>query len=371
MIRATFVMEQHLGHLTYYRNLQSFVGESHDVQATWIPVTYTDPDGFWERVPLIPAHIRGTLCGRRQVRDGLTQSPGDVAFFNTQVPAVLGGNLTRRQPYVISTDVTPIQYDQMSQQYGHRPDRPGLLKTFKHRLNVALLRGARRLLPWSTWTRQSLIADYGVDPERIEVIPPGVDLTYWTMRPRPSHSRLRILFVGGDLHRKGGHLLIQAFQRLSADTAELVLVTRSHTPQLAGIRSYHHLQPNSPELLELFQTADVFVLPTEAEAFGIAAVEASAAGLPAIVTAVGGLTDIVVDGETGFLISPGDVDTLTARLRLLATDADLRRRMGQAARQRAETFFDARRNALRIVAILLAATQERCNIEVSGKRSEE
>ena len=63
-------------------------------------------------------------------------------------------------------------------------------------------------------------------------------------------------------------------------------------------RKYHpDLNPNDGALLSLYQSSDLFVLPTEAEAFGIAAIEASAVGLPVIATRVGGLTDVVVDGE--------------------------------------------------------------------------
>lgn len=361
MTRATFVMEQHLGHLTYCRNLQRFVDASTHIRATWVPVTYSDPGSLWERLTPLPRHIRGTLCGRGQVREGLARTTSDVAFFNTQVPAMLGGRLTRQQPYVIATDLTPIQYDQMSRQYGHRPDRSGPLKAYKHRVNVAVLRGAARLLPWSTWARDSLIKDYGVAPDRIEVVPPGVDLTQWVPGQPRSEGPLRILFVGGDLYRKGGEVLLQAFRALPRGTAELVLVTRTTVPQEAGIVSYHNLQPNSPELIHLFQTSDVFVLPTEGEAFGIAVAEASAAGLPAIVTPVGGLTDIVVDGETGFLMQPGDVHTLTERLRCLADNLELRRRLGRGARQRAETYFDAQCNAGRVVANLLEAVGRRAD----------
>jgi glycosyltransferase involved in cell wall biosynthesis len=356
-IRATFVMEQHLGHSTYYQNVQRFVDAATDIQATWVLVTYTHPGGLWERLTFLPARIRGTLRGRAQVRRGLSQTTSDVVFFNTQVPAALGGWLTRRQPYVISTDLTPIQYDQLSRLYGHQPDRPGLLKTYKYRVNKALLCGASRLLPWSTWARNSLIADYGVDPQKIEVLPPGVDLTLWTPRTKQAEGRLRILFVGGDLHRKGGDVLLRAFRALPRDTAELILVTRSQTPREDGIVSYHDLQPNAPELIALFQTCDVFVLPTEAEAFGIAAVEASAVGLPIIANAIGGLPDIVVDGETGFLLQSGDVRVLRDHLQLLAEDAGLRERMGRAARHRAETHFDARRNAERLVGYLLEAAR--------------
>lgn len=357
MIRATFVMEQHLGHQTYYHNLRRFVDQSMQIEANWVPVTYKKPGSIWEYFIFLPTNIRGTLQGRAEVLQGLSQIKSDVVFFNTQVPAALGGSLVSRRPYVISTDITPIQYDQMSQQYGHRPDRPGPIQRYKHQVNVKLLRNAARLLPWSTWTRDSLINDYGVAPERIEVIPPGVDIDHVTPGTKQNSGPLRILFVGGDLHRKGGDLLLRAFQELPSGMVELHLVTRTPVSPAEGIRAYHNLQPNSPELIRLFQTSDVFVLPTAAEAFGIAAAEAAAAGLAAIVTSVGGLTDIVVDGETGFLLPPGDPATLVARLRLLADDPALRSRLGQAARQRAETCFNARRNAERVISCLLEVVE--------------
>jgi glycosyltransferase involved in cell wall biosynthesis len=360
MVRATFVMEQHLGHQTYYQNIRAFVDTDIQVQAAWVLVTYENTNAIWEHITLIPQHIRDTLSGRKQVQVGMKQN-SDVVFFNTQVPCVIGGKLAQRRPYAISTDLTPIQYDQFSLQYGHNADRPGLLKIFKHRMNVLAFRSATQLFPWSNWARQSLMRDYGVDSEKIEVIPPGVDTTTWRPAAKDSTGPLRILFVGGDLYRKGGHFLLQAFRSLAPGSAELILVTKSQLPEEPGVSVYNNLQPNSPELRQLFQSSDVFVLPTVAEAFGIAAIEAGAAGLAAIVTAVGGLTDIVVDGENGFLIQPGDVQSLSEHLRLLASDASLRERMGKAARGRAEMYFDARRNAERIVSRLL---------EVAGKESD-
>ena len=117
------------------------------------------------------------------------------------------------------------------------------------------------------------------------------------------------------------------------------------------------VKPNSPELIARYQSADVFVLPSEADTFGIAAVEASAAGIPVIVTDVGGVASVVADGVTGFVIQPGDVATLVERLRLLTTDPVLRRRMGIAARQRAEARFDMRKITARTIEIILEAAQ--------------
>jgi glycosyltransferase involved in cell wall biosynthesis len=74
------------------------------------------------------------------------------------------------------------------------------------------------------------------------------------------------------------------------------------------------------------------------ESFGIVALEAAAAAKPAIVSDIGGLGDIVVDGETGFLVAPGDREGLRTALRRLCEDPELRQRMGTAARERAKLF---------------------------------
>ncbi len=357
MTRITFVMEQHIGHQTYYQNLRQGVELDGHIQAIWAPITYTGTN-WLANLPGVPRRLRGTLHGMFQVRDAIARADYDVAFFNTQVPAALASRQVRRRPYVLATDITPIQYDRMSHLYGHRADRSGPLADYKQRVNIALLRGASRILPWSNWTRESLIQDYGVGAERIDVVPPGVDLHLWTPAAKPNNGSLRILFVGGDLYRKGGATLLKAFRALPRGAAELHLVTRTPIAAEDGVHIYHAMQPNSPELIALYQSADVFVLPTEAEAFGIAAIEASASGLAIVATAVGGLADVVSEGETGFLVQPKDDVAVFAHLSRLAADPELWARMGSAARIRAEARFDARRNAARVLEHLRAAANE-------------
>lgn len=350
-VRAAFVMEQHIGHRAYYENLRRFVDQASQIEVSWIRVTY-EPAGLWMRLPMIPSHLRGTLSGRAEVLTGLREAIYDVALFNTQVPAAIGGALVSRKPYILCTDITPLQYDQMSEYYDHRVDRSGFLSRYKHRANVRLFNHAARILPWSTWTRSSLLDDYGVKSEQITVVPPGVDLEVWKPGAEKMSGPLRILFVGGDLLRKGGDVLLAAFRMLPVGTAELHLVTRTVIPLEAGITVYNDMQPNSPDLIRLYQQADVFVLPTKAEAFGIAVVEACAAGLPVIATDVGGIIDIVVEGENGFLIPPEDPTILANRLEQLVQNTELRRKLGMAARKRAELYFDARQNAARVIKIV-------------------
>jgi glycosyltransferase involved in cell wall biosynthesis len=359
-IRVAFLMEQHLGHRVYGENLRREIDRLGSIEATWVDVTYDCRPGPLARSPMTPEALRGPLCGRAQVLDGLRRSSPVVTLYNTQVPAVLAGRAALAGPYVLCTDITPRQYDRMAEHYGHAPDGAGLVGQVKHRLNRRVFKRAARVLPWSTWARDSLVAEYGVDPSRVEVVPPGVDLERWKSGRRQAADRpLRVLFVGGDLHRKGGQALVDVVADLPPDTAELHLVTR--TPYDAGDRNVHvhrGLQPNSPELIALYQRSDVFVLPSRGEAFGIAAVEASATGLPVIGARTGGLADVVDHGTTGFLVAAGDQTELGRRIRSLSESVELRERFGRAARARAEERFDAAANAARIAGVLL---------EVAGK----
>jgi N-acetyl-alpha-D-glucosaminyl L-malate synthase BshA len=94
-----------------------------------------------------------------------------------------------------------------------------------------------------------------------------------------------------------------------------------------------------PLIEEVLVGADVFLLPSESESFGLAALEAMSCEVPVIATQAGGLPEVVVDGETGFLCPVGDVDAMAAAALRLLSDEDLRRRFGAASRRRAVEEF--------------------------------
>lgn len=346
---VALIFEQHLGHRTFGENLRAAAAADPLIDVSWIPVTYEHASGRIGERLAERMGIAGTLAGRREVRAGLLEHDADVWVYNTQVPAALAGRRLRA-PYVVITDVTPRQFDRMAAGYQHRADRVGPTAAWKHWRNRRVFAGAARCVGWSTWVATSLERDYGVDPARIEVIPPGVDVARWTPGSGSPDDRCRILFVGGEFARKGGDLLLEAFEGLPPDT-ELYLVTKSNVPGSDRVHVINDLQPNDPRLIELYRTADVFVIPSRAETFGIAAVEASASGLPVVASDIGGFRDIVVDGVTGYIVPPGDGAALARSLEALVGDPDRRRRFGAAARAHAECHFDAQANARRLFAL--------------------
>jgi glycosyltransferase involved in cell wall biosynthesis len=102
----------------------------------------------------------------------------------------------------------------------------------------------------------------------------------------------------------------------------------------------HYRSSRYDEMPQLYEQADVVIYPsTYPEPLGIAPLEAAAAGRPVIVTRIGGLQETVEDGETGYIVPPGDLAALTSRVRGLLKDPALARRMGEAGRQRVRALF--------------------------------
>jgi N-acetyl-alpha-D-glucosaminyl L-malate synthase BshA len=110
----------------------------------------------------------------------------------------------------------------------------------------------------------------------------------------------------------------------------------------------HHLRDrvlffgNVPNLEEIVGASDLFLLPSESESFGMAALEAMASEVPVIATNSGGLPEVVADGESGYLLPVGDVDAMSARAIEILSDPDLQRRMGRNGREIAETKFNVK-----------------------------
>ena len=352
VLRAAFVMEQTLGHVTVSRNLRAALGEQQRIAAAWLPVTF-DVHGPAARIPGYGSNwsLRASARALMALCRTLATQPVDAALFHTQVTSLLSVPLMRRLPSIVSLDATPLAYDSVGAGYEHRPDGAGPAAALKRRLNGAAFGSARALISWSEWAQRSLVQDYGADASRVHVIAPGAAEPFFEIgrerRRRQGSAQngpVRLLFVGGDFARKGGHELLTALDGWLGRRCELDLVTKADVPAQPGLRVHHNVTPNSPALLQLFAEADLFVLPTYADCLAVVLMEAAAAGLPMVTTRVGALEEVVTEGETGLTVPPGDVPALRAALGTLIGHPAHRRRLGRNAQALAEERFNARRN---------------------------
>ncbi|MFN2442663.1 MAG: N-acetyl-alpha-D-glucosaminyl L-malate synthase BshA [Thermoanaerobaculia bacterium] len=127
---------------------------------------------------------------------------------------------------------------------------------------------------------------------------------------------------------------------------------------------------NVPELEEVVAALDLFLLPSETESFGMAALEAQASEVPVIASMAGGLPEVVANGETGYLLPVGDTDGMATRAIELLRDDDRRQEMGEAGRRRAIELFHVDRIVPRYIAFYESVMQAERREGTDNRRGE-
>jgi alpha-maltose-1-phosphate synthase len=226
----------------------------------------------------------------------------------------------------------------------------------------------------SNGTRDDILRVYPLPPERVHVIYNGIDVAeYSYTRETAALSKYvidpgapYILFVGRITRQKGVTHLVDAIPHLPPNTQVILCAGAPDTPEIAAEmrEKVDQARRNNPrviwiektvprsDVIQLYSHARVFCCPSVYEPFGIINVEAMACGAPVVASSTGGIPEIVVDGETGFLI-PFDQDPATgfpadpakfardlaARLGELLEDEPKCKRFGEAGRRRVEEKF--------------------------------
>ncbi len=231
---------------------------------------------------------------------------------------------------------------------------------------------ADRLIANSTATRDRLLANR-IPERKIERIFCGVEVPSELPGRDAARAELGVapdtFLIAGAARldrRKGFHELIDAVAALPDDgpPAELLIggdgaERAALTAQIDGTLSGRaRLTGRLPTLHTLYAAADLFVLPSRFEGFGLVYVEASLHGVPSIGYRIGGVPDAILDGETGLLVEPGDVAGLTAGIQQLRLEPHLRERLGAQARERAHRELTAARMADRYRAVFADVTSD-------------
>lgn len=247
--------------------------------------------------------------------------------------------------------------------------------TFDRRVDMRAARGAKKLSTWrwygfltmqgrvarrlkhiltvSRSSARDITADFGVSPDRIEVIPLGVEPEVFQHYQDPRVPGRIVAMASADTPMKGVATLLEAFAKVRTERdVELLLITRpkpgGRTEQLIdrlsikdSVRFVSGL--SDTELAEVVGSAEIACVPSLYEGFSLPTVEAMACGTPLVVSRAGAIPEVVgEDGLCADLVTPGDVGELAGALEALLDDPDRRHRMGAAGRARALEKFSWR-----------------------------
>lgn len=232
---------------------------------------------------------------------------------------------------------------------------------WKKRILVAgegwLARHTSRIIAVSNAVRRELLEVYGIDPRLVVTVHNGIDLEPYRepVDPGPVRDRYglpRDALVFGIAARfapqKQMHVLVEAAVPVLEKVPNAWLLLAGDGPLLEEVRGQASRTPVADRILfpgyetdvrGMLAALDVFVSSARSEGLGLATVEAMAAGLPVVNTEGGGTTEVVIDGETGYLVEPGRTEGLSDAMLRLARDPALRVSMGEAGRARALDVF--------------------------------
>lgn len=266
-----------------------------------------------------------------------------------------------------------------------RPEESEVAQRYSSETEIAC--SAESVVVWTEHEKEAIVDYCNIDPDKVTVIPPGVDLSHFRpMSQQQSREHLgygdqkNILFVGRLEPLKGIDNLFRAvssLENLGSITLSVVGgdANSEEKDRLKAIAKRMKLTDSvrfigsvsRDELPFYFNAADVCVLPSHYESFGLAALEAAACGRPVVASEVGGLPEIVINGSTGFLVPPGQSDVMAERLCELLNDDIMRSRMGSAARTHAESLgWDRSADALIACYRDLLSKPAECAVPAAG-----
>lgn len=199
----------------------------------------------------------------------------------------------------------------------------------------------------SAFTKSTLVEN-GIPAERIHVVPYGVNLEQFHPAPMSGciEGPLKLLFVGRINQRKGVKYLLEALRKLPRNQVQLTICGRvlDDLKIFEPFRSQVTVRPSvtRAELVEAYQTSDLFVFPSVAEGFAHVLLESMACGLPVLSTTATAAPDIVTEQLDGFVVEPGSANALVERIEWALSHRSELQAMKEMARKKAEQFTWAR-----------------------------
>jgi glycosyltransferase involved in cell wall biosynthesis len=317
---------------------------------------------------MLVAHSSGEL--RRRAEEGLDLIPlAPKTELDLSAAWRLARIVKRLQPDIVHAhDPHGVAMAALALSMSTQPAKPPLVASRRvdfHLRGNALSRWKYRQVACficaSEAIRQMLVADgvadartvtvhEGIDVGRIDAAPPAaLHEELWLPHNAPVVGNVAAL-----VPHKGQRHLVEAAAlvlRQVPDARFVIAGEGDLRPAIERQIKEHHLEKHvlltgfRADVLSLHKAFDIFVMSSLTEGLGTSLLDAMAAGKPVVATSVGGIPEVVVDGETGFLVPPRDHEAMARAIVRLLNDEPLRRRMGDAGRARVQSRFSAERMA--------------------------
>ncbi|PTT62235.1 D-inositol-3-phosphate glycosyltransferase [Arthrobacter sp. HMWF013] len=298
----------------------------------------------------LPELLHSMVAEIEQIRRRQKHGRYDIIHSHYWVSGIAGLELSELWGVpLVHTMHTMAKVKNLLLESGEKPE-PRRREEGEHRI----VDGAARLIANTTAEATELESHYGADPDRIDIAPPGVDLGTFTpafrSRSRAEHGvppeTFHILFAGRIQRLKGPQILLKAAAKLRSRRPDIDLRI-TILGALSGNKDFNlhqliteagmddvvtHLPPvSAPVLASWFRAADVVVMPSYSESFGLVALEAQACGTPVVATRVGGLSRAISHGRTGLLVDGHHASDWADALEAMYDDPATREVMGLAA----------------------------------------
>ena len=217
-------------------------------------------------------------------------------------------------------------------------------------------------------SRGSLLSKLGIEPERIRILPYGVDTHIFVPNEKDRQSDL-ILFVGRWDRRKGLHILLESLDHLEGPVNVAIIgpayddeYSRAISQLLKDKARSHNIlclrDLARSEVVRWFQRASMLVCPSIDDHMPIVCVQALSCGTPVVASAIAGIRDIVSDGEDGILVPPNSPQKIASAIRFLLDNPKERGRLGNKGRLSAERRFSQDRNVKELLVLYEGLVEE-------------
>ncbi len=293
-------------------------------------------------------HLVQAARSRRRLRAALADHRADVVHVHSHTIGMGMVKEMRSVPTFLSVDAGIREWRAIGSRRRVRPYTDAALIPSLV-LERRAFQAAATVLAWTKWAAAGVRRR--CPNANVVEHHPGIDLQRFRPGKRESRSKLRVLFVGGDFVRKGGPELLAAVEPLLGRFLELDVVTPSATIEQPGVR-VHRLSSGDPRLIELYQQANLFCLPTHGDAAPWAVIEAMACGTPVVATRVGGVADLVGHEEGGLLVSPREREELSSAIQRFLDYPSLAGDLGERARARCEERYDGHERGQELIEMM-------------------